>query len=175
VVETRSVGPRSDRRADVAAAVALVLGTGHAAVSAYWLAGGTALLDTLGESLEEWARDRSATASAAVAAVVIVKLVTAALGPLVAAAAHPRAPGWLARAARWRVVRPLAWVAAAVLVLYGGLLTAVGLAVEAGIVSTAPDADERALAWHAWLWDPWFLAWGLALTATLWWTRPARA
>jgi hypothetical protein len=72
-------------------------------------------------------------------------------------------------------VRPLAWVAAAVLVLYGGLLTAVGLAVEAGIVSTAPDADERALAWHAWLWDPWFLAWGLALTATLWWTRPARA
>jgi hypothetical protein len=60
-------------------------------------------------------------------------------------------------------------------VLYGGLLTVVGLAVEAGIVSAAPDADERALVWHAWLWDPWFLAWGLALTATLWWTRPARA
>ena len=63
---------------------ALVLGTGHAAVSAYWLTGGTALLDTIGGSLEEWARDRSGTAVAALAAVVVVKLVTAALGPLVA-------------------------------------------------------------------------------------------
>lgn len=69
-------------------------------------------------------------------------------------------------------MRPAAWVTAAVLVLYGGLLTAVGLAVEAGIVPAATDADERALAWHAWLWDPWFLAWGLA-PATLRWTRPA--
>jgi Protein of unknown function (DUF3995) len=155
--------------------VALVLGTGHAAVSAYWLAGGTALLDTIGGSLEQWARDRPGTTVAALAAVVAVKLVAAALGPLVAAAARPGAPRWLTRPARWRVVRPLAWAAAAVLVLYGGLLTAVGLAVEAGIVSAAPDADERALAWHAWLWDPWFLAWGLALTATLWWTRPAPA
>jgi Protein of unknown function (DUF3995) len=155
--------------------VALVLGTGHAAVSAYWLAGGTALLDTIGGSLEQWARDRSGTTVAALAAVVAVKLVAAVLGPLVATAARPGAPRWLARPARWQVVRPLAWVAAAVLVVYGGLLTAVGLAVETGIVSAAPDADERALAWHAWLWDPWFLAWGLALTATLWWTRPARA
>jgi Protein of unknown function (DUF3995) len=170
--QSRPPGPAG--RADVAAGVALVLGTGHAAVSAYWLAGGTALLDTIGGSIEQWARDRSGTTVAALAAVVAVKFGAAALGPLVAAAAHPSAPRWLARPARWRVVRPLAWLAAAVLVLYGGLLTVVGLAVEAGIVSAAPDADERALAWHAWLWDPWFLAWGLALTATLRWSRPTR-
>ena len=28
-------------------------------------------------------------------------------------------------------------------------------------------ADHRALAWHAYLWDPWFLLWGLLVTAAL--------
>jgi hypothetical protein len=78
--QSRPPGPAG--RADVAAGVALVLGTGHAAVSAYWLAGGTALLDTIGGSIEQWARDRSGTTVAALAAVVAVKFGAAALGPL---------------------------------------------------------------------------------------------
>jgi hypothetical protein len=152
-----------------------VLGTGHAAVSAYWLTGGTALLDTIGESLEEWVRDRSATAAAAVAAVVVVKLVTAALGPLVAAAARPVHPGGSpappagGSCARWRGSRRRSSCCTAACSLRWAWRS------RRGIVSTAADADERALAWHAWLGDPWFLAWGPALTATLWWTRPARA
>jgi len=28
-------------------------------------------------------------------------------------------------------------------------------------------ADHRALAWHAYLWDPWFLVWGVLVTAAL--------
>ncbi|HET6953221.1 MAG TPA: hypothetical protein VFI47_22770 [Acidimicrobiales bacterium] len=50
---------------------------------------------------------------------------------------------------------------------YGGVLTGVGLAVQAGVIDAAPGADGQALAWHAYLWDPWFLVWGLALGATL--------
>jgi hypothetical protein len=29
------------------------------------------------------------------------------------------------------------------------------------------SADHRALAWRAYLWDPWFLVWGLLVTAAL--------
>ena len=70
--------------------------------------------------------------------------------------------------------RALGWVAAGVLTLYGGLLTVVGLAVQSGLLTAAPDADHRAVAWHTFVWDPWFLLWGLALGATLWSTAPGR-
>lgn len=71
---------------------------------------------------------------------------------------------------RKRLVVLLAWTAAVVLTLYGGVLTVAGLLVQAGIVPRADEADDRALAWHAYLWDPWFLAWGLLLGLAL---RPA--
>ena len=32
---------------------------------------------------------------------------------------------------------------------------------KAGAITADPSADYRALAWHAYLWDPWFLIWGL--------------
>ena len=51
--------------------------------------------------------------------------------------------------------------------LYGGLLTVGGLAVESGAVDAAADADRRALAWHAFLWDPWFCLWGVAFVVGL--------
>jgi hypothetical protein len=54
----------------------------------------------------------------------------------------------------------LAWIEAGILTIYGLVLTTAGLFVQAGIVSAASKADHRALAWHAYLWDPWFLAWG---------------
>jgi hypothetical protein len=34
---------------------------------------------------------------------------------------------------------------------------------------------HRAVWWHAWIWDPWFLAWGLGLVTVLVTTRRARA
>src|SRR5664280_389388 len=39
---------------------------------------------------------------------------------------------------------------------------------QADVIYATRDADHRALAWHAYLWDPWFLGWGLLLTAALW-------
>jgi hypothetical protein len=60
------------------------LGLGHAAVSAYWLAGGTALLDTVGGSLEEWGGRRSPTALVLLAIIVGVKVGVALSAPLFA-------------------------------------------------------------------------------------------
>ena len=34
------------------------------------------------------------------------------------------------------------------------------------------DADEHAIAWHAYFWDPWFLLWGVAFTVAMWRSRP---
>jgi hypothetical protein len=64
-----------------------------------------------------------------------------------------------------------AWLEAAALTAYGLILTSVGLLVESGLVAAAPAADQRALAWHAFLWDPWFLLWGLLVALGLLLTR----
>jgi hypothetical protein len=37
----------------------------------------------------------------------------------------------------------------------------VGLLVQAGVIATATNADHLSLKWHAYLWDPWFLVWGI--------------
>jgi hypothetical protein len=158
------------RPAAVLALVAAGLGAGHALVSAYWALGGTALLDTIGGSLEEWGRDRGPAVVAALWAIVAVKLVVALAAPVLAGVGAGRLPVWT----RSRTPRRLGWVAAGVLVAYGGLLTLVGLLVQAGAIDAAADADDRALAWHAYLWDPWFLLWGLAFAGALWLTRPPR-
>ena len=59
----------------------------------------------------------------------------------------------------------LALVAAAGLVLYGGLLVVVEAFVLTGVVTPSTAVDERALRWHVLVWDMWFLLWGLALGA----------
>jgi hypothetical protein len=70
--------------------------------------------------------------------------------------------------ARWqRTVRALAWIECAILLVYGLVLTGVGLLIQLGVVHPTADADRRALAWHAFLWDPWFLVWGLFVLAAL--------
>ena len=74
---------------------------------------------------------------------------------------------------RWlRLLRILMWLEAAILILYGGVLTAAGLLVQSGVIASGADADQRALAWHAYLWDPLFLGWGLLVLVVLATTRP---
>jgi hypothetical protein len=142
----------------LAAAAAALVGGAFALVSAYWGLGGTALLDTVGGSLEAQGRAGSAAIITVVWVSVLLKLIAAAL-PLAAVR------GW-GPARLHRPIRVLAWIAGVILTGYGLLLTSVGLLVQAGAISTDPSADHRALAWHAYLWDPWFLIWGLlALTA----------
>src|SRR5215212_11765295 len=50
-----------DRAAAWAAWCAFVLGGASAVVSVYWAAAGSALLDTVGGSVERWGRHRSST------------------------------------------------------------------------------------------------------------------
>lgn len=138
---------------------AVALGLTNAAVTAYWLVGGTALLSTIGGEIEAWGRRRSAAVLVALVIVLLVKL---------AVAVVPLMRGRLPRVLPSRLGRIVGWGAATVLTSYGALLTVVGLLVQLGVVERSAGANDTALAWHAYLWDPWFLAWGIALA---WWLR----
>jgi len=128
-------------------------------VSVYWGLGGTTLLDTVGGSLERGGRAGDLVVVLALWAAVALKVIAAAL-PLLAI--------YRLGGARWqRLVWALAWIEAVVLVIYGLVLTIVGLMVQAGVVAASASADHRALAWHTYLWNPWFLVWGLVVTAAL--------
>jgi hypothetical protein len=146
------------------AQAACVVGLLFAAVSVYWWLGGTWLLDTVGGSLEMHARAGDTGAALAAAA---GKTIAAVL-PLLALRDLPR-PSWSRR------LRILAWAQAAFLTIYGLVLTAVGLLVQAGVIHASADADRYALAWHTYLWDPWFLVWGLLVAAALLRSRHHRA
>jgi hypothetical protein len=154
--------------APVAALVAAGLGFASAAVSAYWAMGGTGLLDTVGGEIERWGREHSLGVVVTLWLIVSFKLVAAA-APLVFAGAGVDQPSsWI----RSRHTRLLGWVAAVGLMLYGTVLALAGLLIEAGVLEASEDADERALAWHAFFWDHWFALWGAAFTVVMWCTRP---
>jgi hypothetical protein len=132
-------------------------------ISAYWAAGGTGLLNTVGGSIARWGRDGGPGVRVALAAVVVLKLVAAWLPARAILAPCPRA------------VRRLAWLEAMILTVYGGVLTGTGLAVQTGVIGGGADADWKALDWHVYLWDPWFLVVGLLVSAALCRTRGRRA
>jgi len=153
-----------------AAWTAAVLGLGSAAVSAYWALGGTALLDSVGGEIEAWGRQRSTGVVAALWAIAGLKAVVS-IAPLVLVRVQARRlPEWT----RSRSARVLGWIVAVALTSYGGILTGAGLLVEAGVIDAADGADEHALAWHAYFWDPWFLLWGAAFGLAMWFTRRPR-
>jgi hypothetical protein len=135
------------------AVAAAVLAFASAAVTAFWLLGGTLGLDTVGGEIEEQARERSA---AALAVLVVTLLAKLAAGGLALALAESRTRGK-------RSVITLGLVGGVGLALYGGVLViAVALAL-AGVVDSA-GGDEYALRWHVFFWDVWFFVWGVALT-----------
>jgi Protein of unknown function (DUF3995) len=144
-LRTAHADQTATRLAWLAAALMLL----SAAISAYWAVGGTELLDTVGGSIARWGRDGGAGVKLALAAIVVLKLVAAWLPVRAVGVPCPRA------------VRRLAWLEAAILTVYGGVLTCTGLAVQAGLVRAGADADWKALDWHVYLWDPWFLIVGL--------------
>ena len=149
-----------------AARTAVVVGLLFAAVSVYWGLGGTWLLDTVGGSLERGGQAGNTSVMLAVWAAVAVKIIAAVL-PLLAFR-RVTSPAWN------RSARVLAWAEAAALTIYGLVLTTAGLLVQADVIHAA-NADHRALAWHAYLWDPWFLLWGLLVAAALLRSRDHRS
>jgi hypothetical protein len=148
------------------AVLAAGLGLGSAAISAYWAAGGTGLLDSIGGEIERWGRQRSASVVLALWLIVVLKCGIALAAPVIVVRSR-----WLPPWTAGRIPRALSWIAATVLAAYGAVLTVGGLLVQSGLIGASPDGDRRALAWHAYLWDPWFLAWGLAFMACLWLRR----
>jgi hypothetical protein len=140
----------SDR---VAAIVAAVLAFASAAVTAFWLAGGTLGLDTVGGDVERLARERSGTTVAALGVTLVPKLAAGAIALVLAGSARRGAPP--------RIVVRLGMVAGVGLALYGGVLVAAGALALAGITNS--PSDRYALRWHVFCWDLWFLVWGVAL------------
>ena len=66
-----------------------------------------------------------------------------------------------------RLARRVACAVALILVLYGEVLSITGWLIQLDVVSATANADHQALRWRAYLWDPWFLVWGLLLAAGL--------
>ena len=67
-----------------------------------------------------------------------------------------------------RLLLVSASVGSAVLVVYGGVLVLVGGLVLADLITPSAPADEHALRWHVFVWDLWFLVWGIALGLAAW-------
>jgi hypothetical protein len=167
--EAEPAGPRVRQRRPVAKGLRLAqaacgAGSAYAAVSVYWALGGTWLLDTVGGTLEQQGRAGHPGIILAVWAAAVLKVIGA-IVPLVAVGVTS---GQATIAGRRQVrLRVLAWLEAAILTIYGLVLTVAGLLVQSDAIAPAASADRRALAWHAYLWDPWFLLWGALVAAAL--------
>ena len=158
----------TSRRGMLPALAGLVVGLAYAAISVYWAVGGRWPLNTVGISLSQPGQAGHLATLLAVWGAAAVKAV-AALLPLLAIGVWPRTANGGLR----RLGRVLTWTEAAILVGYGLVLTASGLLVQAGVIKAAAHADPLALKWHAYLWDPWFLIWGIFVFLALWRSRSA--
>jgi hypothetical protein len=157
----------TSRRGMLPALAGLAVGLAYAAISVYWAVGGRWLLNTVGISLSQPGQAGHLAALLAVWGAAAVKAVAAVL-PLLAIGVWPRTANGGLR----KLARVLTWIEAAILTGYGLVLTASGLLVQVGVIKAAP-ADRLAMKWHAYLWDPWFLIWGIFVFLALWRSRPA--
>ncbi len=132
---------------------AMAAGLVHAGFSVYWGIGGGWLVDTVGQQMTgafadmRWAVVCVGLAKAACAVAPYVLLRTGRLS---------RGP-WL-----W-----ISWAGAAVLVVWGGAGTVAGNLVLAGVITPDGGYDVAGQIGQAFLWDPLFLVWGLALMGGL--------
>lgn len=132
---------------------AAVLALSYAAVSLYWAVGGTALLSTVGGTVADIARHGGLPAVALGLATAAVKLACAVLALALVRPWGPALP------------RPLllscAAAASVMLSCYGAIQVAAGSLVLSDTVRAAAPVNWTALRWHVWIWDGWFLIWGI--------------
>ena len=133
--------------------VACALGVTHAAFSFYWATGGEALAWSLGTDLVDRFRGREWL----LVPIGVTKL-SAAVAPVILARAD-----WPLRT----MTRPVCWAAAGILVGWGGLNTVVAHLVLLGAIQPEGGFDRAGMIGHAYLWDPLFLVWGIALAMGL--------
>ena len=149
----------------VAAYSAAGLAFASAAVSIYWTLGGTLLLDTVGGAIEELARERSLPAIFVGAIAALLKVAVGALA--VALARNPRH-------GHRRLLLLSGAVASAALILWGGANVVAGGLVLSDVIVPSTPIDERALRWHVFVWDLWFVVWGVSLAIAVAAHRPRR-
>lgn len=137
----------------IAGYAAVVVGLVYAAFSLYWTLGGTALLDTAGGEVGDLARRGGTAAFALGLGATLLKVAGCGLCYLLV-----RTRGRV----RWVLV-PAA-LGGCLLIVYGGVLVAVGALVLTGAVEPDSAVDWTALRWHVAIWDLWFLVWGILLT-----------
>lgn len=125
----------------------------HGAFSLLWALGGNWLLPTVGAQLVATFEGRRLL----LLPVAAVKFGFAVVPLIWSVRGWPR--GWFWSAG--------CWLGAAILIGWGGLNTVIGNAVLAGIIRPDGGFDRLAMIGHAWLWDPLFLIWGLALVIGL--------
>jgi Protein of unknown function (DUF3995) len=125
----------------------------YALVSAYWTAGGTALLATVGGQVEDLARRGGSVAVLVGVLTVAVKLAGGLLGPALVRPEGRRLPR--------RALRACALAGGGLLTLYGAANVVLGGLGLFGVFGE--PADRTALRWHVGVWDLWFLLWGVLL------------
>lgn len=153
------------RVARAAVLVAAVAGLLHAASSSSWALGSRWLLPTVGGWAVE-AGERDPVGSGLLLGGIGAVKTVAALLPL---GLDRGRVGW---APFWRTV---CWVGGAFLVVYASVTIAVSVAVLFGMIRPEGGHDEAAMIGHAFLWDPLFLVWGLALLLWLLASRRRRS
>jgi hypothetical protein len=119
---------------------AAVLAFASALVSLYWTLGGTLLLDTVGGTFEDLARQRSGAAIALGILVVLFKVVG---GLLALALVQP----WGVRIGR-RLLLVSGVVGSVILVLDGGVYVLVGGLVVGDVITPSGPVNEHVLRWH---------------------------
>lgn len=153
---------RTTNRTNVPVSLVLAgaFGTIHAAFSVFWAVGGTWLLWSVGSGLRETFHGREWL----LVPIGVAKFVAASAPILFASVA------WPART----LTRGISWFGGLVLIVWGGLNTVTGNLVLAGIIVPQRGYDRAGMIGHAYLWDPLFLAWGVALVIGLIATRMPR-
>jgi hypothetical protein len=138
---------------------ASALALASAALSVYWTAGGTFLLDTVGGSIEDTGRAHSSAAILLGTMTALAKLGAALLALALVRPRGHRIPDRLRAGGNTLMsVLLVGWCAASVVL---------GTLALAGVISGAVAGDQRALLWHVLVWDPWFLLWGVVLALAI--------
>jgi hypothetical protein len=136
-------------------------------MNVYWGFGGTWLLNTVGCPFPVNCNAQGGRALLLVLAwgAAVLKGVASILPFLVLGGADPGGRWWS------RPLRRMVWAEAGILTLYGLVLTTTELLAVAGVIAIPAGAGYTALAGHAYVWDPWFLVWGILVTTVLLRTR----
>lgn len=145
--------PAAPSKPPAAITTAMVAGLVHAGFSIYWGLGGTWLLATVGQQMIA-AFDGARWLLILVG---VVKAVCAVVPYLLARRARISRGPW-----HW-----IGWAGAVALIVWGGAGCVTANLVLAGLVTPDGGFDRMGQIGHAWLWDPLFGLWGIALAAGL--------